>query len=87
MLDKFAVITLPKNEEDKKKCFEELKAVASKYEAYISKKFIVRGLDVEDAKEIMEKYIGIDEEDLIWAYYEGDGKTVKEIIEEVLSEY
>ena len=41
----------------------------------------------DDLEKLLEKYIGIDEEDLIWAYYEGDGKTVKEIIEEVLSEY
>jgi len=83
MLDRFAVITLPKNEEDKKKCFEELEAVASKYEAYISKKFIIRGLDVEDAKEIMERYT-VDEEDLVWIYLVREGKSIKDVIKEAL---
>ena len=83
MLDKFAVITLPKNEEDKKKCFEELEAIASKYQTDISENLIVRRLDIKDAEEIMKKYT-VDEEDLVWTYLVGEGKSIKDVIKEVL---
>ena len=83
MLDRFAVITLPKNEEDKKKCFEELEAVASKYKTDNSENLIVRRLDIKDAKEIMERYT-VDEEDLVWIYLVREGKSIKDVIKEVL---
>ena len=83
MLNKFAVITLPENEEDKKKCFEELEAVASKYKTDISENLIVRRLDIEDAEELMKKYT-VNEEDLVWAYLAGSGKSITNIIKEVL---
>ena len=83
MLDKFAVITLPKNEEDKKKCLEELEAIASKYQTDISENLIVRRLDIKDAKEIMERYT-VDEEDLVWIYLVREGKSIKDVIKEAL---